>query len=563
MRDFRFLLPLSLLPFAGCGEAPVGGGLDLAGWVVDLAGAAVDGPEAADMATSADGAGRPTAADSGFRPKPNGFQFANYGVRQGITNLTPVEVRRFFGDSACAAVMNGQCVLTPAAEAWMDEKNRQMGGGHCDGFAALSLQLHRKIQSPGELGDGATNAFDLDLDDNVKVQREIAYWWTTQTTNPTLAARRPRLLVNDLLDRLIDSFRGADPESYTLSFWKSDWTGGHAVTPYAVVDKGNGKVWLMVYDNNFPDVERHFEFDRNTTEWSYTASINPNAPKALYAGDDMTKTLQLVPTGARRKPQICPFCGEVDANGPPMAGGVAEFRELSLIGDGSLLIADPQGRRLGWVGGKLISEIPGAYFNPIPSDDLWADDPEPTYLLPHDSRLTVTVDGAAMAGPSLSDVTLVAPGYTLGVEGILLDPGQKDTLTVAAKGNELTYRTDSADSPVLRLGVATKDADWDFAVALSGEAGGQTVTLRLDLAKGRLAIVVASRDGAGAWGVEVSRLHSDGESVFSHGGNQAAMSDTLYLEYGAWKGQGTPMPLGIDRGSDGTIDQTIQLTDDK
>jgi hypothetical protein len=48
---------------------------------------------------------------------------------------------------------------------------------------------------------------------------------------------------------------------------------------------------------------------------------------------------------------------------------------------------------------------------------------------------------------------------------------------------------------------------------------------------------------------------------FTHTGNQLMDGDTAYLDYGAWMGQGMPMNLEIDKGSDGTIDQTIPLTD--
>src|SRR5579872_841785 len=45
-------------------------------------------------------------ADVGFRPDGNGFGFANYGGDPKVTNLTPADMRRLFGDAACAR-LNG------------------------------------------------------------------------------------------------------------------------------------------------------------------------------------------------------------------------------------------------------------------------------------------------------------------------------------------------------------------------------------------------------------------------------------------------------------------------
>src|SRR5260221_7472933 len=49
--------------------------------------------------------------DLGFRPKPDGFSFENYGKDAPYKNLTADDMRRLFGDVACSSVTSG-CVLT-------------------------------------------------------------------------------------------------------------------------------------------------------------------------------------------------------------------------------------------------------------------------------------------------------------------------------------------------------------------------------------------------------------------------------------------------------------------
>jgi hypothetical protein len=36
----------------------------------------------------------------------------------------------------------------------------------------------------------------------------------------------------------------------------------------------------------------------------------------------------------------------------------------------------------------------------------------------------------------------------------------------------------------------------------------------------------------------------------------------VWLEYGTWAGDGTPMTVSIDDDGDGTIDQTVMVSDD-
>jgi hypothetical protein len=92
--------------------------------------------------------------------------------------------------------------------------------------------------------------------------------------------------------------------------WKRNGRGGHAVTPFAVEEWGNGIFAILVYDNNHPNITRKILVDSNTNTWRYNASINPNAPESEYEGDAKTMTLLLTPTSFRLRIQECPFCGE-------------------------------------------------------------------------------------------------------------------------------------------------------------------------------------------------------------------------------------------------------------
>jgi hypothetical protein len=233
----------------------------------------------------------PMVADLGFRPEVNGFSFENYGGDTGRTNLEAADVQKMFGDAVCASQAGGNCILTPAAEQWMQEINKGMNGGHCEGFAALSLAFYADKEKVDQFG--APRTIDLKIDNNQALQREIAYYFATQDTQPA-ASGEIKKTPNEILDLLIEAFKnGASKETYTMGIYKRGFKDGHAITPYAVEDVGGGKFAVLVYDNNYPNATRKLTVDRNANSWTYIASINPNEPAAEYEGDATTGTLSL------------------------------------------------------------------------------------------------------------------------------------------------------------------------------------------------------------------------------------------------------------------------------
>src|SRR5205085_6336367 len=266
-------------------------------------------------------------ADLGFRPSSDGFSFENYGDEIQVTNLTADDLRRLFGDEVCDRFNNGKCVLSPAAKEWMSGINKAMAGGHCEGFAALSLLMYLGKVQPSTFG--ASTTAGLSLRGNQPLQREIAYWYTTQFTVPAGPSEIRTLSPSGVVDRLVQALqpgRGA-PETYTLGIYQRDGGGGHAILPYAVEDRGDGITWIMVYDNNFPDVVRHIEVDRGRDTWRYYGSTNPAESEALYDGDAATHSLTLTPTSPRLVKQGCPFCVDDDNDA---VGGATRYDELWL-----------------------------------------------------------------------------------------------------------------------------------------------------------------------------------------------------------------------------------------
>lgn len=514
-------------------------------------------PEPAEGAPAAAGANK-----LGFGPAEQGFKFPNYGNDPGIINLTAAELRRMFGDNVCGAIQGDVCTLTPPAANWMEAINKAMDGGHCEGFAALSLLMHAGKVPADTLGGSAPS---LDRS-NERLQRELAYWFSTQATSPTRESEIKSMTPKQIVVALETAFAaGTDGEIYTMGIYKPGYKDGHAITPYGVKPLEGGKTGIQVYDNNYPGVERIIEVDVAADTWQYSASTNPNEPSSMYIGDATTFTLTLTPTSKRLEAQVCPFCGELDAATGAVKGSVAgapRTCEVWLDGDADVYVTDANGKRLGTVDGALISEIPGGTAVALKSESLWEDDAEPIYSVPV-GKLTVSIDGSKVTEPTESDIEVIGPAFIFAVEGIQLDPGQKDEVFFSEDMRSIIYKTGGQESPVIELGITTDGADYLFAIKAEGEADGQEIELSVDPVKGELRFEVRAGEGDTAYGIELVRIDAEGEETFTHEGNSLLDDAAITLVYGDWKGQGTELTARLDKGDDGSVDETFTITDVK
>jgi hypothetical protein len=504
------------------------------------------------------------AADSGFRPEVNGFSFPNYGNDAVSYNLTEAEIQRLFGEQVCANTAGG-CTLAPPVRQWMEQINGYMDGGHCEGMAVLSLLMYYGQIAPADFG-GET-AHDLSLSDEA-LQREIAYWWTTQALYPTIAnmVESPKVVLNTLLE----AYQAGEniSESWTIGIYKEDGTGGHAITPFAVEDKGGGIYHILVYDNNWPDLTRVVEIDTNNDTFSYEASTNPNVEADLYTGK-----IELTATSGRLEPQECQPCVAMNAAGG-RAPGLAllqppgqDYIEIWLDGDADLLITDAEGRRIGWIGeDEFVNEIPGAKEEQFKFADVWANDYEPVYYLPVDiGAFRITVDGTWMAEPGWSDVTMIGPGYDMVAEELYLEPGEQDHLEVVVVGEgqyELTYLTDYTDSPDIWFGISTDEADYEFVVRGTDIDGG-TFHVGLDFPNGDFILNTTGNEEVSLYDMLILRIDDNGEYVFGHQDIELDPEATVYANFLEWEGDGSSMYLDFDDDSDGTIDESVEMTDDE
>lgn len=503
-------------------------------------------------------AGAAGGTDSGFRPANHGFSFENYGGDSGYTNLSSAELVRLFGAEVCASeVVDGSCTLTPPAEQWMSQQNNDMNGGHCEGFAVLSLLFYGKTLDPADFG--ASSVPELTIQDNAKLQREIAYWFTTQSTQPAAEAIIKGAPL-EIVDTLRAAYQSGKVAEYALGFYKRDGSGGHAVTPIAVEERGDNRVAILIYDNNYPGNLREIVVDTARNVWSYQGSTNPVEPADEYEGDATSLSLELAPIPPRVPQQLCPFCEQAPA---PALQQTVRYNEVYLDGDADLLITEDQGgRAIGYRGGEFVNEISGAsarstkFLMPI-----WANSDEPIYQLPTTVDFTISIDGSGLDAPSSSEVSMIGPGYVLEINDITLEAGQVDELNVSANGTQLAYHTETGETPDILLGFQTPAADYNLVIKGFDLTADDTVFISTDEAAGKVRIDAAT-DTTVAFDLQLERLDDAGAVVFSTGQDvPIGPTDVLYVSYASWAGNGQPLALEIDRGGNGSIDARLSLVD--
>lgn len=504
-------------------------------------------------------------ADSGFRPAIDGFGFENYGNDVQPRNLGPAQVEDLFGDQVCLSGTGDDCQLVPAALEWMNNQNDGMAGGHCEGFSITALRMFNEDLAQEDFGASVTS--DLDIIGNEPLQASIAEHFTYQFLPPIVEAR-VKGTPSQIVDALIDALNNGD-ELYTLGVYKPDLSGGHAITPFAIEDKGDGKFAILVYDNNFPGTIRAVQVDTNDESWSYVSGTNPDDLGQVYEGDASTHTIELDPTTPGETLQPCPFCDGSLATAGDSKGSLLpedqQYTEITLGGDPRnhphLVFSDDAGHRTGVVGGRMLQEIPDVEVVKTYATQNWEGAPEPRFRLPEGSEYTISVDGSDLDKPAKTKINLVGNGLVIEIEDLEIAPGQKDEMALPG-GYGITYQTNGKEgiAPSFFAGLVEDDAAYNFAASAVGVKPGSTLSLLVEQ-KEKVVILDStgseSVDGGNALFI-LQLTKADASGTISQWQNAGLKLDggaeeKAGFEYGKSPTPGKPLPIVLlDKNNDVT-----------
>jgi hypothetical protein len=209
----------------------------------------------------------------------------------------------------------------------------------------------------------------------------------------------------------------------------------------------------------------------------------------------------------------------------------------------------------------VVNGIPGASVTRIRSGNLFEDSPEPLYTVPRATPLTITLDGSRLSAMSPSELLVTGPGYALGIEGINLDPMQRDTITLQPGAPDITYRASGVETPTLLLAFERPGADYLIELRSTAMTAGQSLRLSVDFSMQQARISFAGSTSAPAFTLYMDRVTEANVVNFTHAGVTATASSVLYVNYGTWAGNGMPLSVGVDLDGDGTIDRVDTLAD--
>lgn len=527
-----------------------------------------------------------------FDPKVHGFGFENFGNenRSWQDDLGAADLIKMFGaGNVCKEGSTGSdCVLNAAAREWLSKQLEEMNGGHCEGMSVTALRFFREQEfngkkKPLDFQTGAAETFKLKLDQTL--ENYIAYYFVTQyfdeVSRPTRETRANGPA--GIVDSLIENFNQNSPDLNSLGIYKfvdGQKKDGHAITPLAVEELGEGQFRIHVYDNNYPGEVRFVEVDKNKNSWKYHIATNPNEAAADYIGDASTQTLELT-LNSWREPAghfVAPFANNAESQEPVFEFEKEEEKktdnkeneendtvlgkgdhfprekmhlvgapqnddvEFAFNGEGDVLITDAAGKRVGFdfKANKFVNELnadvvfqKGGKGRDIP----------PIYQFPYNKNgkpYKVQISGKDLRKETDGDLYFTGPGYSVGFEGILLDPGETLTLTVSPDGRELSF-TSSADNetPEIYFAVDPNPDSPSYIFEIDGMEieGGKTVTVKLDTLKGKLDF----KDDDGnedQYDVRMFRINADGtEQEFVQNDLETGKADNYEMEFGRWDGR--------------------------
>lgn len=416
----------------------------------------------------------PSQVESGFKMSEHSLAFANFAQGFDDSQMDTELMQRMFGDQVCIAGMS-PCQLTPGARAFMKKANTSMGGGRCEGFAVMSSLFHAgKLKA---VDFGGQTVRDLTLEDNTPLQREIAYWFSTQLVPEVAGKKTKSYMPKDVMPVLAEALKKDGTERYRIGIVRkkgSTISGGHALTPisYSADPGAKGVYWLRVYDNNNPDQERLLKLDTTNNRWEFEATDNPGKPPRLYFGDESNQNpLYFAPVFSREGQLPCSFCNDNGESLVTTTGGIEVSTPSVGIRDGKFLgLAFPKFT-------APLDDQPAEFIIP---------------LEPGDVNLSISNPGDAEFPGTPQAVDVQGPNFSVSAADLLVTGS--DQLNVSSNGSSVAYVNESRTSLSLKTEVTLANGRaLAVAAVLSGASSG--VSTNIDPSNGKVSVAAGGSEG--------------------------------------------------------------------
>ncbi len=252
-----------------------------------------------------------TCVDTGFRPDPDGFSFANWGgVAAGDAITTKTLVALFGAENVCIDAGQRQCTPRPSAIAWAAQMNELLANGRCEGMSVAAERFFTGLTELARL-DGSAHATEDLSEHNRLLVEDITYWWATQLMPEVAAAASASrsLQPSAIVAAVTAGLRGGSANTMGLYSKR----GGHAVTPFAVTyDEPYFSIW--VYDSNHPGQPGRVLVDAAAETWHYQSRPSPDALADEGWNGSGPGGLEYTPMSVRMLHFTTPFSNDTGEN---------------------------------------------------------------------------------------------------------------------------------------------------------------------------------------------------------------------------------------------------------
>jgi hypothetical protein len=483
------------------------------------------------------------APDLGFRPDPNGFQFANQQIWRSWEMF-----EQYFGTENVRHPNGDTCL---AAEQYFGEEYQTVANGWaCLGFSQASLLSYMNV-SQSNAGPFAIAHYDQLYQQplSTSLTDSIAFYAGVQTSQQwanEFHAWAGSCDSNDsaMIDGIRNSIESGRPIVVSLNTGLTSW---HTISPYRIEDVSSSEYHVYVYDSEAPGQAQLLEIknDGNDWKWEYTfvGSVGAAGTKTGGCKDMYPLSLDIAVERGVPPVNFCETPGNdmLDSNG-------SEITLTKVPVTQNWVIQNDQGQRFGWVGDKFISEIPDAYI--IPQTLGQALPESHTVALP---TASYTFETKVSESDSIEQ-TLFADGRFLHLSGTGNSPTATIQITTmvglggmlvnnVSQFSSISVSADSEQSGASRLGVITMTTS-NESESLYVHFDGQQ--LQLKPTGSQILYDLELRNSSGQ------------HFIYQH--LELLSTDTHFLVPTDWNNLNEgEIQLQIDRDSDGTVDETVVL----
>lgn len=508
--------------------------------------------------------------DTSFVPAVDGFSFINYsdsfrlnqlfyeqprplprsGKAATPRKIGPRDMRLVFGDRVCVnpgpvsdAALT--CELTESAATVLQLANRWSEIGHCSAMTTAAAGLFNGWVDPVTMGAAPITA-QTNL--NPRIQR--AFGRLMLAAHFASFGFRQQSMA-DFIAALGDALT---PGRIQYSLIMEGDPGGHAVLPLGVLDQGNGRFDIAIYDPNVPSKLRAIHVDTATNSWSYEGTTIPGAERLLWSSQDPDNPgklyLAIIDTLFGEQP--CVFCPDDGRQNPRETRTFLTFSPVLRANAAifnSITLTDLAGQPLDPSLYQIVPPLDSALSDYVSGPSIYVD---------VDVSFVIRLTGKGVRVEEPFTISAVRPGETRTVKISALTKDLQTTVELDVSAAKTKITGTPIKSVVATQTLETDKASYRFTATQRVRDGRGT--LALQLLKPSFYAVIDGRVGQSA-PFDIA-LRSIAQSKARYRANRVVIprKAQLLVDYRDWQGQKGRPHLWLDIESDGVPDREITLT---